>query len=112
MLGTALVFAVYPLVHSPWLMAACATVLGVTLGSVQPMIMSALHRLTPHDRHGEAIALRSMTLNLSSTMMPLLFGAAGTALGVAPLFWLMGGAVGGGNWLVRRFDAASETDAA
>jgi len=102
MLGTALVFIVYPLLPSPWLMAGCAIVLGVTLGSVQPMIMSTLHRLTPHDRHGEAIALRSMTLNLSSTVMPLVFGAAGTALGVAPIFWLMGGAVGSGNWLARR----------
>ncbi|MED5620132.1 MFS transporter [Ideonella sp. BN130291] len=112
MVGTGLVFCIYPLVASPWLMAACATVLGVTLGCVQPMIMSTLHRLTPHDRHGEAIALRSMTLNLSSTVMPLLFGAAGTALGVAPLFWLMGASVGGGNWLVRQFDAGSEADAA
>jgi hypothetical protein len=65
------------------------------------MIMSTLHRLTPHDRHGEAIALRSMTLNLSSTVMPLLFGVAGSAVGVSALFWVMGGAVGGGNWLAR-----------
>jgi predicted MFS family arabinose efflux permease len=101
MLGTGVVFALYPLLPSPWLMACCAIVLGMTLGSVQPMIMSALHRLTPHDRHGEAIALRSMTLNLSSTVLPLLFGAAGTALGVKALFWLMGGAVGGGHRLAR-----------
>ena len=110
MVGTGLVFAVYPLLPSPWLMAGCALLLGVTLGCVQPMIMSTLHRLTPHDRHGEAIALRSMTLNLSSTVLPLLFGVAGTALGVAPLFWLMGGAVGGGNVLARALD--SEPDAA
>ena len=32
--------------------------LGMTLGSVQPMIMSVLHQLTPHDRHGEAHARR------------------------------------------------------
>ena len=106
MLGTALVFAVYPLVPSPWMMACCAIVLGLMLGSVQPMIMSALHHLTPHDRHGEAIALRSMTLNFSSTVMPLLFGMVGSALGVAPLFWVMGGAVGGGNWLARRLTGA------
>lgn len=101
MLGTGAVFALYPLLPSPWLMAGCAIVLGMTLGSVQPMIMSALHRLTPHDRHGEAIALRSMTLNLSSTVLPLIFGAAGTALGVKALFWLMGAAVAGGQNLAR-----------
>jgi MFS family permease len=99
MVGTAIVFGVYPLVPAAWMMGLCAIALGLMLGSVQPMIMSTLHRLTPHDRHGEAIALRSMTLNLSSTVMPLLFGVAGTALGVSALFWMMGGAVGGGNWL-------------
>jgi MFS family permease len=101
MVGTALVFGVYPLLPAAWMMMLCAVALGLMLGSVQPMIMSTLHRLTPHDRHGEAIALRSMTLNLSSTVMPLLFGVAGTAVGVAALFWLMGGAVGAGNWLAR-----------
>jgi MFS family permease len=109
MLGTGAVFAVYPLVHSPWLMGLCAISLGVPLGCVQPMVMSRLHHLTPHERHGEAIALRSMTLNLSSTMMPLLFGAAGTALGVGPLFWLMGAAVGSGSWATRRLAPSSRT---
>lgn len=112
MVGTALVFGIYPLVPSPWLMGLCAIALGLMLGSVQPMIMSTLHRLTPHDRHGEAIALRSMTLNLSGSLMPLLFGVAGSAFGVAPLFWLMGGAVGGGNWLTRGLKASSEAEAA
>ncbi|MFZ5546578.1 MAG: MFS transporter [Pseudomonadota bacterium] len=113
MVGTALVFAVYPLVPSPGLMALCAVALGMMLGAVQPMIMSTLHRLTPHERHGEAIALRSMTLNFSSTVLPLLFGVAGSALGVAPLFWAMGGAVGGGNWLARRLGTtSSEAEAA
>ena len=45
------------------------------------MIMTTLHQITPHDRHGEAIALRSMAINLSSALMPLMFGLAGAALG-------------------------------
>lgn len=101
MLGTGLVFGIYPMVHSAWLMAACAMALGLTLGAVQPMVMSTLHHLTPHDRHGEAIALRSMTLNFSSTVMPLLFGAAGTAVGISAVFWVVAGAVGSGSWLTR-----------
>lgn len=102
MLCTASMFAVYPFVSSPWLMGGCATLLGLALGSVQPMIMSTLHHLTPHDRHGEAIALRSMAINAASTLMPLLFGAVGAALGVAPVFWVMGAAVGAGSHLTRR----------
>ncbi len=102
MLGTGAVFACYPLAHSAWLMGGCALLLGLTLGSVQPMIMSTLHQLTPDGRYGEAIALRSMVMNASSTAMPLLFGAAGTALGAASLFWLVGIAVASGSWVARR----------
>lgn len=102
MLGTGAVFALYPLAHSPWLMGGCAVLLGLTLGSVQPMIMSTLHQMTPDGRYGEVIAMRSMVMNASSTAMPLFFGAAGTALGAASLFWLMGAAVASGSRLVRR----------
>ena len=101
MVMTAGVFAIYPFAGTPWLMAGCATLLGLALGAVQPMIMSTLHQMTPPDRHGEAIAIRSMTINFSSSVMPLAFGLAGTALGPGALFWLMGAAVGGGSWAVN-----------
>jgi len=106
MLGTAAVFCLYPLAATPWQMGACAVLLGITLGAVQPMIMSALHHLTPDQRHGEALAFRSMAINASSTVMPLLFGAAGTLVGAAVLFWAVGGAVGAGSWMARRLDGA------
>ncbi|HEY0819329.1 MAG TPA: MFS transporter, partial [Rhizobacter sp.] len=80
MLFTALVFCVYPWVHNAWLMGLCAAALGLALGAVNPMVMTALHHLTPDERHGEAIALRSMTVNATSALMPLLFGALGAAL--------------------------------
>jgi len=102
MLCTAVVLGVYPLVHAVWLMATCAVLLGLALGSVQPMIMSTLHQLTPPERHGEAIALRSMAINFSSAVMPLLFGLVGAALGAGALFWLMGAAVGAGSVQARR----------
>jgi MFS-type transporter involved in bile tolerance (Atg22 family) len=82
-------------------MGACAVWLGVALGCVQPMVMSTLHHITPDQRHGEALALRSMAINASSTVMPLLFGATGAVVGAALLFWVVGGAVGAGAWLTR-----------
>ena len=105
MLWTACVFGVYPLARSAWLMGLCAVLLGLALGCVQPMIMSTLHHITPDERHGEAIALRSMTINLSSTLMPLLFGALGVALGAAWLFWMMSASVAAGSWPARRVGA-------
>ena len=102
MVGSGLVFVLYPFAPSPLAMAALAVLLGITLGSVQPMVMSMLHHITPDNRHGEALAFRSMAINASSTLMPLAFGAAGTLVGAGVLFWVVGGAVGAGSWLARR----------
>jgi len=90
---TALVFAIYPLMRSALGMGMCSVLLGVALGAVQPMVMSMLHQITPHARHGEALGLRVMTLNASSVAMPMLFGAAGALIGVAGVFWVVGGVV-------------------
>jgi MFS family permease len=90
---TALVFAAYPLMTSALGMGVCSVVLGVALGAVQPMVMSMLHQITPHARHGEALGLRVMFLNASSVAMPMLFGAAGAVIGIAGVFWIVGGVV-------------------
>ena len=111
MVCTGLVFALYPFAPTPVLMAGCAALLGLTLGSVQPMVMSTLYHLTPPHRQGEAIAFRSMAINLSSSIMPLVFGALGAAFGAGLLFWLMGAAVGAGGLLspgLRKALAASK----
>jgi MFS family permease len=94
MVATALLFGLYPLVHSAWAMGALSVLLGVALGSVQPMIMSTLHQITPAHRHGEALGLRLMAINGSSVLMPLLFGSAGVVVGAAGVFWFTGAVVG------------------
>ncbi|WP_082585768.1 MFS transporter [Hydrogenophaga sp. Root209] len=102
--ATALLFAVYPLVHAAWAMAALSILLGLALGSVQPMIMSSLHQMTPHHRHGEALGLRAMAINGSSVVMPLLFGSVGALVGVGAVFWIVGAVVGAGSplaWSLR-----------
>jgi MFS family permease len=102
MLATALVFAAYPLAPRAWMMGLLAVLLGLALGSVQPMVMSMLHHLTPASRHGEALALRAMALSASSTAMPLLFGATGAVMGAAALFWAVSALVGVGSALPLR----------
>lgn len=102
-MGTvAAVLAIYPLATALWSMAACSVVLGLALGASQPMVMTAIHQVTPRDRHGEAIALRSMALNFSGALMPLGFGALGATLGAAGLFWSMSLLVAGGALLLLR----------
>jgi MFS family permease len=91
--ATALLFAAYPLLSSAWAMGLCSVLLGFSLGAVQPMVMSMLHQITPHTRHGEALGLRLMTINASSVAMPMLFGAAGAVVGIAGVFWIVGGVI-------------------
>lgn len=102
MLVTAVLFGIYPLLTAPLAMGLCSCLLGLALGSVQPMIMSTLHQVTPHARHGEALALRLMTINASSVLMPMLFGVAGAVVGVAGVFWAAGTAIGLGARLAFR----------
>ena len=94
MLATAALFGVYPLMPSALAMGACSVLLGFALGTVQPMIMSMLHQITPEARHGEALGLRLMVINASSVAMPVLFGSAGAVAGVAVVFWATGAVVG------------------
>lgn len=98
MLGTALLFGIYPFMPSALSMGVCSVLLGLVLGSVQPMIMSTLHQITPKHRHGEALGLRLMAINASSVLMPLLFGTAGAVVGVSVVFWSVGLVVGAGAW--------------
>ena len=104
MLATAVLFGVYPFMRSAPGMVVCSVLLGFALGTVQPMIMSMLHQLTPEARHGEALGLRLMTINASSVLMPMLFGFAGAVIGIAGVFWATGALVGAGSraaWLLK-----------
>jgi len=93
---TALLFAVYPFMRSAGGMTVCSVLLGFALGSVQPMVMSMLHQITPEHRHGEALGLRLIFINASSVAMPLFFGTVGTLVGVGSVFWVVGGVVAAG----------------
>ena len=104
MLATGVLFGLYPFMPGAWAMGLCSVLLGLVLGSVQPMIMSTLHQITPAHRQGEALGLRLMSINASSVLMPSLFGAAGAVAGVSPVFWVVGLSVGLGSraaWRLR-----------
>ncbi len=95
MVVTAVAFAIYPLLQTPLAMGACSILLGLALGSVQPMVMSTLHQITPHARHGEALGLRVMAINASSVLMPVMFGTVGAVVGVSVVFWVAGAVLAG-----------------
>jgi MFS family permease len=104
------IMAAYPFAPNAWLMATGSVLLGLALGCSQPMVMATLHHIVPPDRHGQALALRSVTLNLASTLMPLTFGLAGAAIGTTVLFWACGALSAAGSWAVRKYPTRPAQD--
>lgn len=110
MIVTAMAFAVYPFLRAPLAMGLCSVALGLALGSVQPMIMSTLHQITPEARQGEALGLRLMVINASSVLMPILFGTVGAVVGVSVVFWVVGTVVGTTSRVAWKLRASTESE--
>lgn len=102
-LGIAAVsYTLVPFTQNVAVMMALMFLLGLGLGAPQPMILTLLHESAPAGRAGEALGLRTTMINTSQTVMPLIFGAAGAALGIAPLFWAMATALVVGGVFANR----------
>jgi MFS family permease len=79
-----------------------SALLGVALGSVQPMVLTLLHQVTPEHQHGQALGLRMLATNGATLVMPLAFGAlASVTVAAAPL-WLMAASLLWARWVARR----------
>ncbi|MBV8470579.1 MAG: MFS transporter [Burkholderiaceae bacterium] len=90
----AMVLAAAMLLVYAWLpgtagLMAGSAVLGLALGSVQPMILATLHQVTPSDRHGQALGLRMLMVNAATASMPMGFGVLASATVAAAPMWLM-----------------------
>ena len=95
-------YSLFPFVSAVPLLMGLSFILGLGLGSAQPMIMSLLYESSPAGRQGEAVGLRTSLLNGSHTLIPLVSGAISAAAGMAPVFWLLAAALLSGAWYARR----------
>jgi MFS family permease len=82
-------FALFPFFSSLVPLIAVAFLLGLGLGAAQPNVMSLVHSRSPQGRVGEALGLRSTIIHSSQVALPLVFGAFGSVLGAAAMFWTM-----------------------
>jgi predicted MFS family arabinose efflux permease len=96
------VFLLFPFARTAPALGALSFCLGLGLGSGQPMVMSLLHLHTPAGRIGEAVGVRMSLVQSSSVAVPLLFGAVGASLGLAPVFWSVGLCLAAGGYFTRR----------
>ena len=96
-------YIAFPLARTVPLLSSIAFFLGLGLGATQPSIMALVYSTAPAGRAGEAVGVRTVVLNSSHTVLPLLFGALGTALGsMLPVFWAMSAALAAGGWYSNR----------
>jgi len=101
LLMAGLSFALIPFAHGMALLMLLMFMLGLGLGAPQPMVLTLLHEAAPPGRAGEALGLRTTLINASQTTMPMLFGALGATLGLAPIFWALAVFLLGGGLLTR-----------
>lgn len=95
-------YLLFPFAQSVPPLLLLSFVLGLGLGSAQPVVMSLLYAASPPGRQGEAVGLRTSLLNGSHTLIPLASGAASTAVGMAPVFWVLAAFLLGGAWFARQ----------
>lgn len=98
-------YSLFPFFTQVPLLIALSFMLGIGLGCAQPMIMALLYSASPPGRQGEVVGVRTTMLNASHTLLPLAFGALGTAVGMGPVFWAMSAFLVAGGWFAGRRDA-------
>jgi len=96
-------YIAFPMARTVPLLSSIAFLLGLGLGATQPTIMALVYSTAPVGRAGEAVGVRTVVLNASHTVLPLVFGGLGTALGsMLPVFWTMSVALAAGAWYSSR----------
>jgi MFS family permease len=79
-----------PMLGNAWLLGAASFVLGLALGSAQPLTIILTYNHAPAGRTGEALGMRIMANKVTQIAVPLIFGGFGAALGAVPVFLATG----------------------
>ena len=96
--------ALFPLISEPPLLMAVAFVIGLGLGSGQPLSMTLSFERSPPGRSGEVAGLRTIASNSARLLVPLVSGAFGAALGAGAVFWMNAVNLSAVSYMARRTD--------
>jgi predicted MFS family arabinose efflux permease len=92
-------YALFPFLSGLPVLVLLAFMLGLGLGSAQPLTIMLTYDHAPKGRSGEALGMRITVNKVTQIAVPLLFGGLGSAFGVPPVFWanaaflLLGGVI-------------------
>jgi MFS family permease len=76
-----------PFFTNIWVLIAIAFAFGLGLGLGQPLSVMLTYNYSPAGRAGEALGLRIAVNNVIHVAVPVVFGAVGALVGLAPVFW-------------------------
>jgi MFS family permease len=97
-----LAFALFPFFQTAWPLAAVSFLLGIGCGCGQPLSMTLVFNATPKGRVGEATGMRITVNQITHVAVPLLFGAIGSTVGFAAVFYSNAGFLAAGGYLSLR----------
>ena len=94
-------FVFVPSTNAPALLMLLSFIIGLGVGCGQPLSMTLAYNAAPPGRVAESIAMRLAVSYGAHVFIPTAFGALGSLIGLAPVFWLCSVALTGGsvmNW--------------
>ncbi len=80
-------YALFPFLSGAPMLVMTAFLLGLGLGSAQPLTIMLTYHHAPPGRSGEALGMRLTVNKITQIAIPLVFGGIGTLFGLAPVFW-------------------------
>ena len=80
-------YALFPFLSGAPMLVLTAFLLGLGLGSAQPLTIMLTYHHAPAGRSGEALGMRLTVNKITQISIPLVFGGIGAVFGLAPVFW-------------------------
>ena len=94
-------FFLIPMFESAVVLGVICFVLGLGMGLGQPLTVILTYNYSPAGRHGEGLGLRIAINNSMHVTVPAIFGAVGSLLGLAPVFWASSAMLAAGGYAAR-----------
>ena len=101
MILSASTFFLIPMFESAVVLGVVCFVLGLGMGLGQPLTVILAYNYSPPGRHGESLGLRIAINNSMHVTVPAIFGAVGSLLGLAPVFWASSAMLAAGGYAAR-----------
>jgi MFS family permease len=80
-------YALFPMLSGVPMLVLVAFLLGLGLGSAQPLTIMLTYHHAPPGRSGEALGMRLTVNKITQIAIPVVFGGIGALFGLQPVFW-------------------------